>query len=93
MITLSEQLAHSAVDLRLKEISEFIHGSAAILKCSTVFQYIYQSQCSSDNPWANCLPYLYLHLKIYPLTLAVCNIHLSTHLLCVKLRPNILWLG
>ncbi len=25
--TLSEQLAHSAVDLRLKEISEFLHGS------------------------------------------------------------------
>ncbi len=25
--TLSEQLAHSAVDLHLKEISEFIHGS------------------------------------------------------------------
>ncbi len=24
---LSEQLAHSAVDLRLKEISEFLHGS------------------------------------------------------------------
>ncbi len=26
-ITLSEQLAHSAVDLHLKEISEFLHGS------------------------------------------------------------------
>ena len=25
--TLSEQLAHSAVDLHLKEISEFLHGS------------------------------------------------------------------
>ncbi len=28
--TLSEQLAHSAVDLRLKEISEFLHGSEII---------------------------------------------------------------
>ena len=26
-VTLSEQLAHSAVDLHLEEISEFLHGS------------------------------------------------------------------
>ncbi len=33
---LSEQLAHSAVDLRLKEISEFLHGSEMNKCCSTV---------------------------------------------------------
>ncbi len=29
--TLSEQIAHSTVDLHLKEISEFLHGSALVM--------------------------------------------------------------
>ncbi len=34
--SLSEQLAHLAVDLHLKEIDEFLHGSELQLCCSKV---------------------------------------------------------
>ncbi len=45
--TLSEQIAHSTVDLHLKEISEFLHGSAMNKRYTQVSRSLYTHKIQS----------------------------------------------